>query len=156
MNHFTLHTTENTTGERQQILTGIKKGYGFVPNLFGYMAESPIAVKAYLQLNELLAQSSLPAAQLQIALLTSSVENGCEFCSTAHRATGKKSGANQQSLDALNNAAEIEDPSDRAIAKITKLLIENRGWVEEADINEFVNSRLYSTKLHGVNCSGND
>ncbi|MFT5705947.1 MAG: AhpD family alkylhydroperoxidase, partial [Oceanospirillaceae bacterium] len=110
----------------------------FVPNLFGYMAEAPIAVKAYLQLNELLAQSSLPAAQLQVALLTSSVVNGCGFCTTAHRAIGKKSGANQQSLDALNSGDEIKDAGDRAVAKITKLLIDNRGRVEEVDINEFI------------------
>lgn len=138
MSDFTFHTIENTTDERQQILQGINKGYGFVPNLFGYMAESPIAVKAYLQLNELLNQSSLPAAQLQVALLASSVVNNCDFCTIAHRAVGKKSGANQQSLDALNNGTKIENAEDRAIANIMKLLIENRGWVEETQINEFL------------------
>ena len=140
MSNFTFHTVENTSGERQEILQGIKKGYGFVPNLFGYMAESPIAVKAYLQLNELLAQSSLPAAQLQVALLTSSVVNKCDFCSVAHRAIGKKSGANQQSLDAINQGTEIADPQDRALSKMTKLIIEQRGWVEQSDINEFIDA----------------
>jgi AhpD family alkylhydroperoxidase len=138
MNDFTFHTVANTAGERQDILQNIKKGYGFVPNLFGYMVEAPIAVKAYLQLNELLSQSSLPAAQLQVALLASSVVNNCDFCTVAHRAMGKKSGAAQQSLDALNSGAEIENAEDRAIANIIQLLIKNRGWVEEAQINDFL------------------
>lgn len=138
MSDFTFHTTENTTGERQEILKGIQKGYGFVPNLFGYMAEAPIAVKAYLQLNELLAQSSLPPAQLQVALLTSSVVNSCDFCTAAHRAIGKKSGANQQSLDAIHQGTEIEDPQDRALFAMTKSIIDNRGWVEQSEIEAFI------------------
>lgn len=138
MSDFTFHTVDNSDGERQETLKGIKKGYGFVPNLFGYMVESPIAVKAYLQLNELLAQSTLPAAQLQVALLTSSVVNGCDFCTVAHRAVGKKSGANQQSLDAINSGTEIEDPQDKALFEMTKSIIDNRGWVDQSEIEAFI------------------
>ncbi len=138
MQHFTFHTPENTEGERKELLQGIQKGYGFIPNLFAYMAEAPIAIKAYLQLNELLSESSFSAAQLQVALLASSVENNCDFCTVAHRAIGKKSGANQQSLDALNTEEAIIDPQDQAIAKLTRSLVKNRGWVDSTEIAEFI------------------
>jgi len=138
MTDFTFHTTENSSGESQELLAGIQKGYGFVPNLFAYMAEAPIALKAYMQLNALLSESSFTAPQLQVALLASSVENDCGFCTVAHRAMGKKSLAKQQSLDALNQGNEVKDPQDRAIVNLVKSLIKNRGWVEEDEINAFL------------------
>ena len=138
MTDFTFHTTENSSGESHELLAGIQKGYGFVPNLFAYMAEAPIAIKAYMQLNALLSESSFTAAQLQVALLASSVENDCAFCTVAHRAMGKKSAAKQQSLDALNEGTEVEDPQDRAIVNLVKSLVNNRGWVQENEINDFL------------------
>ena len=138
MTDFTFHTTENSSGESRELLAGIQKGYGFVPNLFAYMAEAPIAIKAYMQLNALLSESSFTAAQLQVALLASSVENDCDFCTVAHRAMGKKSAANQQSLDALNEGTEVEDPQDRAIVNLVRSLVNNRGWVQEDEINAFL------------------
>ncbi len=137
MTNFTFHTIANTEGERKELLQGIEKGYGYIPNLFGYMAEAPVTVQAYMQMNELLGKSSIPDAQQHVALLTVSKENNCDFCITAHRAYGKHFGSNQQSLDALHNGVEIEDKKDAAIANIIRSIMNNRGWVPEADLNAF-------------------
>ena len=51
---------------------------------------------------------------------------------------GKKSAANQQSLDALNEGTEVEDPQDRAIVNLVRSLVNNRGWVQEDEINAFL------------------
>lgn len=50
MTAFTAYTIESATPEAQKILTNIKAGYGFVPNLFAYMAEAPVTLEAYLTL----------------------------------------------------------------------------------------------------------
>jgi len=138
MTTFTEHNTENTQGETKALLESIKSGYGFVPNLFGLMAEAPTTVQAYLQLNDLLAKTSIPMPQLQVALLAASIENDCEFCRVAHRAIGKKMGANTESLTALNEGKEIVDAKDKAIAEFTKAVVQHRGWVPESDTNKFL------------------
>ncbi len=41
MTDFTFHTPENTTGHTRELLEGIRKGYGFIPNLFAYLLRLP-------------------------------------------------------------------------------------------------------------------
>ena len=137
MNNFPFHTTESSSPEGKAILSKVKAGYGFVPNLFAYMAEAPVAVEAYLQLSELIDKSSFSAGQAQVALLAISLENSCDFCTVAHRAVGKMKGAKQQSLDALAQGIEIEDEADRAIAKLAVVLVQKRGWLDDQDLNAF-------------------
>lgn len=140
MTDFTFYTPENTTGPTKELLQGIRKGYGFIPNLFAYMAEAPTTVEAYLALNDLVSKTSLSPAQQQVALLAVSVENGCEFCTVAHRAIGKMKGANVQSLSALASHSEIADAKDRALATFTKILVGKRGRATEADIQAFLDA----------------
>ena len=102
------------------------------------MAEAPTTLKAYLQLNQLLGEASLPMAQMQVALLAASLENGCDFCSVAHRAIGKTMGANVDSLTALNEGCDIVDDKDRAVADFTRSVVRNRGWVPEDEVQMFI------------------
>lgn len=140
MLNFAFHTSENTTGKTQELLSGIQKGYGFVPNLFGYMAEAPTTVEAYLALNDFISKTSFTPAQQQVALLAVSVENNCEFCSVAHRAIGKMKGANVQTLTAIASYGIINDPKDRALVAFTQSVTKNRGRPAEAEVQAFVNA----------------
>lgn len=90
MTTFTPYDLDTAAPEAQKLLQGIQSSYGFVPNLFTYMAEAPVTIEAYLALNQLIGKSSLSPAQAQVALLAVSLENNCDFCTVAHRALGKK------------------------------------------------------------------
>lgn len=96
MNDFTFHTPETASDEGREILNQVKQGYGFIPNLFGYMAEAPATVEAYVELTKLMDKISLTPQQSQVALLAISQENGCDFCTVAHRAVGKMKGSNKR------------------------------------------------------------
>ncbi len=135
---FTAYTVETAPAEARELLQGVTRGFGFLPNLFSHMAEAPVTIEAYLKLNELIARSSLTPAQAQVALLSASVENDCHFCSVAHRALGKKNGANPQTLSALADHQTIENPEDRALAKFTRSMVQKRGWVDDQDIADFL------------------
>jgi uncharacterized peroxidase-related enzyme len=138
MTGFTFHTPETTSGHARDLLEGIRKGYGFIPNLFAYMAEAPTTVEAYLKLNELVSKTSLSPAQQQVALLAVSVENDCEFCTVAHRAMGKKNGASVQTLAALASQSKIADVKDSALAAFTQAIVKTRGRPDEAEIQAFL------------------
>ncbi len=140
MADFKFHTPENTSGETRQLLQGILKGYGFFPNLYGYMAEAPVTIEAYLALNEMLAKTSFTPAQQQVALLAVSVENDCEFCTIAHRAIGKMKGAKAETLAALASHAKIADAGDRALAAFTRAVVKKRGRPDEAEIRAFMDA----------------
>lgn len=137
MTTFTAYTIESAAPEAQNILTNIKAVYGFVPNLFAYMAQAPVTLEAYLTLNQLIGKSSLTPSQAQTALLAASAENECDFCSVAHRAIGKKSGVKAQTIEAILAATAIEDRKDQALVNLTQAIVRERGWVTKATLEAF-------------------
>ncbi len=137
MTIFTAYTIESAAPAAQNILTNIKAGFGFVPNLFAYMAEAPVTLEAYLTLNQLIGKSSLTPAQAQTALLAVSVENGCDFCSVAHRAIGKKAGVKTQTMAAILANTAIEDSEDQALVNLAQTIVRERGWVPDTTLEAF-------------------
>lgn len=150
MTDFTFHTLENTSGKSNELLAGIKNGYGFIPNLFAYMAEAPTTIEAYLTLNELVSKTSLTPAQQQVTLLAVSVENDCSFCSVAHRAMGKMKGANAQTLTAIASHNTVDNFQDRALATFAQSVTQNRGRPSERDVQEFLEAGFTKQQIFEV------
>lgn len=140
MTDFTFYTMKNAPQPVQEIFSGIQQTYGFIPNLFAYMAEAPTTLKAYLALNALVSETSLSAAQQQVALLAVSVENECDFCTAAHHAMGKMNKANEETLTSAIAQTEINDPQDRALVTFAQAITKSRGNPSEAEIDAFLNA----------------
>jgi alkylhydroperoxidase family enzyme len=66
------------------LLEGAKRKNGFIPNLLGVLAEAPAALEAYISVSDLLAKSSLTAAERETVLIAASIRNGCDYCVAAH------------------------------------------------------------------------
>jgi len=137
---FDAHTTDTAPAESAEVLKGVQEKMGFVPNLFAHLAESPTATKAYVQLSDLLGQSSLSPQQLQITLLTTSVFNQCRFCVAAHTAGGTKTKVSQQTLDAIRAGQTPDDAEDAALVGFVQQVVGDRGWVPEADVKAFLDT----------------
>ncbi len=150
MTAFTFYTMETASDEAKPILEKIQKGYGFVPNLFAYMAEAPTTLEAYLALNEIIEKTSFTPAQQQVALLAVSVENECDFCTVAHRAIGRMKQANQQTLDALNSRDKIDNDKDSALVNFTQSVVRERGRLPESIINEFLSAGFTTQQMFEV------
>lgn len=140
MVNFAFHTLENTSGDSHELLAGLKKSFGFIPNVYGYMAEAPVTIEAYLALDSLLAKTSFTPAQQQIILLAISVENNCEFCMVAHQAVGKMHKANAQTLQAITRYGVVNDPQDRALAGFAQTVTKNRGRPASAELQAFLDA----------------
>lgn len=137
---FKAHTIESAPQASAEVLRGVEKKMGFVPNLFAHLAESPTATRAYVQLSSLLEDSSLSAQELQIVLLTISVENGCEFCAAAHTAGGTQAKVDTQTLEAVRAGELPSEARDAALVHFVRRVIRERGWVDEAEVREFVDA----------------
>ena len=59
MTKFTVHTVESAPALSRPLLEGIKRVFGFVPNLYAVFAESPAALQGALSIGEAYANSSL-------------------------------------------------------------------------------------------------
>ncbi len=137
MSQFTFHTLETATGESKDILNGLNEKYGFVPNLFAYMAEAPVTIKAYAQLTELLSETSFTPQEQQYALLAVSVLNDCKFCTAAHTAISKGVKADQAIVKAIVNNEDVADAKIATLVDTVKSVVESKGWTPEADLTAF-------------------
>ena len=86
-----------------------------VPNLFGSLAYSSVALDAFLSLSLSKAESHgrLSARQREILSLTVAQESECRYCLTAHTALAKSAGVSE--AEAMReHTADNEDPFERA------------------------------------------
>lgn len=137
-NLFTFYTPANAQTPAKEMMQKINADYGFIPNLFGYMAEAPATIEAYLFLNELIGKSSLGPKNAQLSLWITSIENQCEFCQMAHQAFAKKFGVKEQTYSAVLTQAVVKCPIDTALINFTRALVKKRGHLNEAEVHQFL------------------
>ena len=138
MNDFTIHTPETAPEESKETLQKINKNLGFVPNLFGVLAESPQAVEAYQVLGALFRKTSLSAVEQNVVWLTINYENNCGYCVPAHTGIAKMDKVPDDVIEALRNGTPIADTRLEALRVFTVEMVQQRGWITEEDVQAFV------------------
>ena len=125
---YPLIDPQTATGAARDLLGSTLKQLGRVPNLYRAMANSPIALGAYLEFRAALQGCSLDIAMRErIALLTAQL-NDCDYCVAAHNFRGSKIGL---SADDLANTRMSHSDSPKiyvALVFVTEL-IESKGAV---------------------------
>jgi uncharacterized peroxidase-related enzyme len=122
---FTVPTREEVTENNQGIFDTLKKGLGFVPNLYAYFAKSETALGDYLALQN--RKSSLKAKEREVINLVVSQINGCRYCQSAHTVLGKMNGFTDEQVIELRQGSASFDSKLDALAKFTASVTENRG-----------------------------
>jgi uncharacterized peroxidase-related enzyme len=138
MTEFTTHTIETAPEASKPTLEAAQKKFGFVPNLFAKLAESPVAAEAYLTMAGLNAKSSFTPAEQQVVLLTSNFENECHYCMAAHTGAAKMAKLPEDAIEALRSGAPIPDARLEALRSFARKVVAQRGWVEAADVDAFL------------------
>ena len=126
---------QSATGEARELLGAVKSTMGMVPNLLRIYANSPTALKAYLNFSGALQEGTFtPQEQEQIALVVAEA-NRCAYCLSVHSAFGKLAGLSEE--ETLN--ARKGFSSDRRISAMLQFalkIVEKRGFVGNEDLEE--------------------
>ncbi len=133
-----VHTVQSAPDAARPTLERVQKKYGFIPNLFGVLAEAPAALEAYAGLGERFAQTSLSPAAREIVLLTASRENGCGYCVAVYSTTARRAGVPAAAIDAIRDDSPIDDRALEALRRFTRAIVQKRGWLDERDVNDFL------------------
>jgi len=147
---FTNHTEQSAPESSARLLKDIKSKMGFVPALYNYLAESPTAIKAYNELNALLADSSLTPQQVQMALLATSVENQCRFCVAAHSAGSTKAKVDPATIESIRAGQTPAETKAAALVTFTRTLVRERGWASDADVQTFIDAGFSKAAVFDV------
>ncbi|MFE2755252.1 carboxymuconolactone decarboxylase family protein [Actinosynnema sp. NPDC059335] len=138
MVQFTVHDETTAPEAARPHLEAGRRRMGFVTSLNGVMAESPELLAGYNALAEQFGKSSLPADARHVVWITTSVVNGCEYCVAAHSTVALKAGVAEETVRALRAGKPLSDDALEAVRKLTELVVTDRGWVRERDIEDFL------------------
>lgn len=122
------------TGAAHDLLEGVRKGLGVVPNLFRVTAQSPAALEGMVSLFGAIGKSFDAKTREAIALATAEA-NGCDYCLSAHTYLGKRAGLADAEVDAARDGGG-SDPKVAAAARFARRLVETRGHVTAPDLTD--------------------
>lgn len=134
---YTVHTIESAPSAAIETLKGVKTSIGFLPNLFGVMAEAPSLAKAYATLSGLFEQTSFSPTQRQTVLLTISYENDCEYCMAAHSVIATMQKIDEDIVRAIRAGEPLMDPKLEALRRFTAIVVTTRRRPSPTDIQAF-------------------
>lgn len=138
MTRFTIHTLESAPEESRPILEQAKKGMGFVPNLYGVLAESPAALKAYSSFAEVLSGTGFTLVERNLIWLTVSRANGCTYCVAAHTAASTMGKVPSAHIQAIRDGLPLADAKLQALRHFVEVVVESRGWAPESEVEAFL------------------
>ena len=145
--NFPVLTPDTASPASAALLEDVKKHYGFQPNLMGVLAHAPSTLRAYLGLSKAVDASSLTPAETQTVLITTSRLNGCDYCVAAHSTVADMQRMDNEVVDALRRGEPLEDAGLEALRQLTTAVVEKRGWLDEADLQNARAAGLGPDKL---------
>ena len=137
INGFTLHDTSSAPPASAEILNGVQKAWGFVPNLHRVLAESPAALEAYSALWGIAEKTGFTPQERNIAYLAIIYENECTYCMAGHTNLSRMAKVDDGAIAAVREGRPIADPKLEALRQFAAKITRQRGFVSEADVVAF-------------------
>lgn len=138
MKQFNIHNARTASPPSDSLLVIVEDMIGFVPNVFGVIAESSPALQAFVQLNEQFAKSAFDATSREIIQTAASVENQCTYCVAGHSAFADKQNISRDVIEAVRNNQQIADSKLEALNQFTRSLVNTKGMIPETELRRFL------------------
>lgn len=138
---LTSHTIDTAPEESKKYFKEAEVSFGFIPNAIKILAGSPGAYEAYNTLFEIFFhKTTLSMIEAQIVLMTSSLENKCQYDIAAHSWGLELTNTPQDIIDSLRNGVKINDPKLEALRLFTKELILSHGHIGKDSVQRFLDA----------------
>lgn len=137
---FQSYTADTAPEASQPLLAGVKSQFGFVPNLQSIMAESPELLAAHGALWSEFSKTTLSQHEQQVVFMTAIYENDCHYCMAGHTTMAKMQKLGEDVIQALRNGSTIADPKLEALHAFTTLVVRDRGFVSDANVQAFLDA----------------
>lgn len=147
MPDFPIHTLETAPAGAGAALNGLKNAFGFVPNIAGAMATSPVLINCLATVFQNVHGGSFTEQQIQVLLLTNAVTNACEWAVGFHTFLALQQGIAASDVDAIRNGGLPAEPKSAALSRLARTLIETRGRLPETDMDRFLQAGFGKEEL---------
>jgi alkylhydroperoxidase family enzyme len=137
MIEFPLHTLSTAPAPSRAILAQAGSGGTAAPNLMRALADAPAALAGFQQLKSAFAGSSLTPLEQEIVYLSVAKTNACHYCTTQTGSFDASPEA-EAAAHAIRAERPLGDPRLQALRRFTLILTEQRGWVSDAHVEDFL------------------
>jgi uncharacterized peroxidase-related enzyme len=146
-NPLTLPTDDAVPEASKTILGGVKKKFGFVPNLMTAFSPSPAVLEAYIMIADLASKTSFTRKEQQAAALIISQNFDCRYCLAAHGTLGKSAGLSKETIVALQTRADLNDERLEALRTLLLSLVESKGHPDPEAVRAFRQAGFTDTQI---------
>ena len=149
---FETKTIENAGEISATIMTNTKSKLGFVPNMYGLMANNDALLEGYTSTyNSFRANSGFSPQEQEVVFLSVAFENNCEYCVAAHSFVGdKKTNVPIKVTDAIRNNTDVPDAKLKALSLFTRAMTVKRGNPSQEDLDAFLDAGYTQNHILGV------
>lgn len=125
---------------------------GFIPNLYGVMANLPGLLETYRFGYAQFRQSSgFSAIEQEVVLLTISVTNECHYCVAAHSTIAThQSHLPKAIIEALRQGTALPDSRLQALSHFTQAMVTQNGRVKNEDAKLFLDAGFTENQMLAV------
>lgn len=147
-----MQSIENSSPRAKEVLDKALKQVGFIPNMYGYMVNSPALLDTYLfGYNQFRTESGFTPIEQEVVFLTISRENSCHYCVSAHSVIADAySKVPTEVTDAIRNGTEIPNAKLKALSDFTKALLNKRGRPCITEVEAFIAAGYAETHVLSV------
>jgi alkylhydroperoxidase family enzyme len=138
MYSFPVHSISSSPEQSAAAMKSLQSAFGFVPNLIGTMATSPVLINSLVGLFKNVHGGSFSEAQVQVLLLTNAVTNGSTWPVAFHTFLALKEGVDKSDVQAIRDGYLPKDGKLAALSALAKNLIQKRGHLNSRDREMFV------------------
>jgi AhpD family alkylhydroperoxidase len=137
MSNFPIHSIQSAPEASKAPLRALEEVFGFVPNIAGAMAESPVLLKGFIGLFQNVHSGTFNEAEIQVLLLSNAVTNRCRWAVAFHTHLALKQGVAEADVAAIRAHRVPADDRHAGLCATARSLIENRGCVDATVLNQF-------------------
>ncbi len=127
MSSFPVHSSESAPVQSRRGLETLRAAFGFIPNVAGAMANSPVLINSLPGLFQSVHTGSFSEQQIQVILLTNAVTNRCPYTVAFHTFLGLREKLEPADVQAIREGGLPKDPRLAALSNLARTLIEKRG-----------------------------
>lgn len=138
MSAFPIHTLETAPDASRPALRGLQSAFGFIPNIAGAMATSPVLINCLAAVFQNVHGGSFSEPQIQTLLLTNAVTNACTWAVAFHSFLALKNGLAPADVQAIRDGGLPKDARLAALSRLARTLIEKRGRIDAHDRQAFL------------------
>lgn len=139
--NYHLHSIESAPEDAKPLLEASQKKLGFVPNMYGNMANVPSLLDTYLHGYQLFrSKGSFNATEQEIIFITISYIHECHYCVAAHSTIGDMTKVSGEIIEALRKGEKLADAKLDTLRAFTKVMVEKRGFPSDEEVTAFLDA----------------